>query len=120
MVCVIWWRRADIAFCNVRQAIKLKFCTMSRRLILICVLLLTTTIFRFRTKLRHLTYRFKWRFHSAIIGGSTCANMVGTQKTTLSGCACHPSRGEELFVQNLSMFAKHTHYKMHRPPSTGG
>ena len=30
----------------------------------------TTTIFRFCTKLRHLTYWLKWRVHSAIIGGS--------------------------------------------------
>ncbi len=47
---------------------------MSRRLILIYVMFLTNTVFRFCTKLRHLTYWLKWRVHSAIIGGSTCAD----------------------------------------------
>ena len=33
------------------------------------VVFLMTTIFRFRTKLRHLCYCNKWQFHSAVIGG---------------------------------------------------
>ena len=38
---------------------------MSRRLILIYVMFLTNTAFRFCTRLRHLTYWLKWRVHSA-------------------------------------------------------
>ena len=69
-VTMIWWRRAVFPFCNAWLTNMPSFCTMSRRLILIYVLFLTTTIFRFCTKLRHLCYCNKWRVYSAIIGGS--------------------------------------------------
>ena len=86
----------------------LGFCKKLRRLILIYELFLTNTTFRFRTKLRHLTYWLKWRVHSAIIGDSItpatppqegnglALYLCGHEATTPSGCACHPSTGGEL------------------------